>query len=150
MTKYDRQTQKKQEILDLMSKYKDEHGNVDMTKFREEQTSAYARIPYYFKSVEGALQALNSGLSSEVSKGSPTNKLTLRNSLAYDKLVELRKNHTLEEIGNMYGGVSKAYVRQLFESLEMSVGAKRKEQLEKENKQWFILYKRWKPLIFFY
>lgn len=135
MTKFEKQAQKKQEILDLMSQYRDEHGNVDMTKFREEQSSAYARIPYYFKTVEGALQALNVGLTGEVAKGSPTNKLTLRNSLAYDRLVELRKTHTLEEIGNMYGGVSRAHVRQLFESLEMSVGAKRREQQkEQENK----------------
>lgn len=135
-TKTERQEQQRREILDLMSKYKDVHGNVDMTEFREKEHSAYSRIPYYFKTVEGALQALNSiGDDSEskiAAKGSPTNKLTLRNALAYDHLVELRKNHTLEEIGKMYGNVSRAYVRQLMESLEMSVGARRKEASEEE------------------
>ncbi|MNR64416.1 hypothetical protein D3C85_1870560 [compost metagenome] len=61
--------------------------------------------------------------------------MTLRNALAYDRLVELRKNHTLEEIGEIYGGVSRAHVRQLLESLELSVGAKRKQEFEKEKNQ---------------
>ncbi|MNB73737.1 hypothetical protein D3C81_496950 [compost metagenome] len=129
MEKAERHQVKKQAIIDLLSQYKDSSGNIDMTRFREEQSSAYTRIPYYFGSVENALQQFHLvATGNSVGKGSPTNRLTLRNELAYDMLVELRKNHTLEEIGSMYGGVSRAHVNQLFQSLDMSVGAKRREK----------------------
>ncbi|MNV54170.1 hypothetical protein D3C71_1463440 [compost metagenome] len=133
MTKAERHHTKKHEIIGLLSQYRDENGNVDMTKFREDQSSAYTRIPYYFGSVENALQQLHLVASgNSIGKGSPTNRLTLRNELAYDRLVDLRKNHTLEEIGTMYGGVSRAHVNQLFQSLDISVGAKRREKQSAE------------------
>jgi hypothetical protein len=120
----------KQEILNVMSKYKDEYGNVDTSKFREEHKDQYSKIPYYFGNIENALIALRENnpniviesSNKEKDSGGPTNRATLRNKLAYSHLLYLRKNHTFEEIGQMYGGVSRAHVRQLMESLEASVG----------------------------
>lgn len=121
----ERRNQKKNEIIETMQQYRDEHGNIDLGRLRKEDRSTYNLISYYFVNIDNALIAAgssNSEYSKEVAKGAPVNRKTLRNELAYDMLAELRGKHTLEEIAQRYG-CSRAHVNQLFQSLSNSVGA---------------------------
>lgn len=124
---------KKQEIIGIMLKYKDEFGNIDLSRLRKEDSKTYNKITYYFGSIDEALaesgfQSSKDG--SQVANGAPLNRKTLRNELAYDMLVQLRKEHTLEEIAQKYD-CTRAHVNQLLQSLRMSVGAIR--EVEDDN-----------------
>lgn len=114
----DKREQKKSEIIAVMKEYKDSHGNIDLTKLRQDMPKVYARIPYYFGNIDQALIEANGGTS-----GAPVNRLTLRNQLAYDMLKYMReeKRMTLEEIGQKYG-VTRAHVNQLYQSLGKTFG----------------------------
>jgi hypothetical protein len=125
----DRREQKKNEIKEVMKRYQDEHGNVDLTKLRLEEPKVYRKIPYYFKSIDNALAEFNgvAAVSPIPNKGGSINRLTLRNQLAWDMLKELREKHTLEEISSRYG-VSRAHVNQLYQALSKSIGANENEE----------------------
>lgn len=107
---------KKQEIQQKISKYV-KSGVLDITTFRNDNPSLYATIPYYFGGINKMLDEL--GLI-KVQKVHGKNNATFRNKLAYDKLAELRKDHTLEEIAKMYG-VTRALVNQLYQSLDVAI-----------------------------
>jgi hypothetical protein len=124
-----RHQRKKEEIIAVMENFKDANGNIDLTKLRNEKKNVYNQISYYFGSidealVEAGLEAIN---SKDAAKGAPLNRKTLRNALAYDMLVKLRDEYTLEEIGKRYG-VSRAHINQLFQSLSKTFGNKEDEE----------------------
>lgn len=126
-TQNERSTQKKTEIIAVMNKYKDEYGNIDLSKLRKEDGATYNKISYHFDTIDKALiaaGAANSGQAKDLAKGAPVNRKTLRNELAYDMLVELRSKHTLEAIATRYG-CSRAHINQLFQSLQSSIGSSR-------------------------
>lgn len=134
MTMNEKKLQRQQELIDIMLQYKDEHGNIDLSRLRKEDNKTYNKISYNFGSIDEALIACNAnGLETNniAAKGAPLNRKTLRNELAYDMLSELRKNNTLEEIAERYG-CTRAHVNQLFQSLTASVGEIRKSE-ENEN-----------------
>lgn len=141
MTTNEKHNLKRQEIVKAMLKYKDESGNIDTTMFRKEESNTYNLISYYFGSLDNALSAAASyngeeviavvDSGTEVAKGAPVNRKTLRNELAYDMLVELKSKHTLEQIATRYG-CSRMHVSQLFKSLENSIGADRSAEAEQQ------------------
>ncbi len=113
---------KRKQIVDLAKQYIEKDGKVNMTKFRKEHTNIYTQLNYYFKGVDGLLEAINPELINDSQKkstgrGCPVNGQSVRNELAYDMLILLRKNHTLHEIGEMYG-VSRAHIHQLIQAME--------------------------------
>lgn len=109
-------TSKKQQIIDTIKQYT-ENQIFDIATFRKENPKLYASLPYYFGGVNSLLEEL--GLV-KVQKSQQKNKVTLRNRLAYDMLVELRKDNTLEQIANKYD-VSRASINQLYQALELSI-----------------------------
>lgn len=134
---------KRQDIVELAKKYLDKNGNIDMTKFRKEQSSAYSRLAYYFNGVNGLLEAITPFSREEneqeeeyevkkaTGRGCPINAQSVRNELAYDMLKLLRKNHTFHEIGEIYG-VSRAHVHQLEQVLQKTlISQERKVTIEK-------------------
>jgi hypothetical protein len=113
--------EKRGEIISIAKKYIDD-GKINMSKFRKEQRSAYSRLNYYFKGVKGLLQEINPNLIEERNKkgsgrGCPIQAQSVRNELAFDMLLLLRKNYTLHEIGEMYG-VSRAHIHQLLNAFD--------------------------------
>jgi hypothetical protein len=115
---------KKQKIVDLARTYIREDGILDMSSFRKEQPSAYSRINYYFNGVSGLIEQINPVKVKEKEKvkrasgrGCPINAQSVRNELAFDMLLLLRENYTLEEIGKMYG-VSRAHIHQLLQVMD--------------------------------
>ncbi|AEO93825.1 gp580 [Bacillus phage G] len=132
MSKNAKHELRRQEILEVMGKYKDEFGNIDLSRLRKEDNKTYNKISYYFGSIDEALIACGSQNTEEergADKGAPVNRKTLRNELAFDMLTQLREKYTLEEIAQSYG-CSRAHVNQLFQSLAKSVGAANKEDNE--------------------
>lgn len=119
----EKREQKRSEIIAVMKTYADENGNIDLTKLRTEVPKVYARISYYFGSIDQALIEAQGGNS-----GAPVNRMTLRNQLAHDHLKYLKEDLklTFEEIGNRYG-VTRAHVSQLSKSLEKTFGNKEQE-----------------------
>lgn len=119
---------KKQKIIESVNEFV-KNGVIDMTKFRNDYPSIYATLPYYFGGVNKMLDEL--GLV-KIQRSPQKNKMTLRNRLAYDMLVELRKTNTLEQIAARYD-VSRALVNQLHKALESSIDTnetdKQKEKL---------------------
>lgn len=107
---------KKQQIIDSIMEYAN-NGVVNISEFRKENPKLYAALPYYFGGINSLLDEL--GLV-KVQKSQQKNKVTLRNRLAYDMLVELRKNYTLEQIANKYD-VSRALINQLYQALDLSI-----------------------------
>lgn len=120
---------KKQELKLIINKYVN-NNVLDITTFRLENPKLYTSIPYYFGTVTKMLDEL--GLI-KIQKTAGKNNLTFRNRLAYDRISELRKDHTLEEIANMYG-VTRALVNQLFQALDVSIKLN-KYETEKGNKK---------------
>lgn len=112
MTKDD----KKQQIINSVMQYVD-NGVFDVSEFRKVNPKLYAALPYYFGGINSLLDQL--GLV-KVQKSQQKNKVTLRNRLAYDMLVELRKTQTLEQIANKYD-VSRALINQLYQALDLSI-----------------------------
>ena len=107
---------KKQQIIDVIMKYT-ENGIFDITEFRKNNPKLYAALPYYFGGVNSLLEELD---LVKVQKSQQKNRVTLRNRLAYDMLVELRKSNTLEQIATKYD-VSRASINQLYQALELSI-----------------------------
>jgi hypothetical protein len=113
---------KKQEIVEMAKKYLDNEGKINMGAFRREQRKAYSRLNYYFNGVEGLLKEINPLITESMNKkasgrGCPVNAQSVRNELAFDMLLLLRKNHTLAEIGEMYN-VSRAHIHQLLQTMD--------------------------------
>lgn len=112
MTKKNKKHILTQKIMEYVS-----NGNeFNISEFRKNNASDYAKIAYYFGSINNMLNELK---LIKISSSS-TNKMTLRDSLAYDLLVILKNHYTLEEIAEKYG-VTKALVNQLYQSLEINV-----------------------------
>ena len=103
-------------IAHLLNTYNPELSLFYISEFRKDNASDYAKIAYYFGSINNMLKELK---LIKINSSS-TNKMTLRDSLAYDLLVILKNHYTLEEIAEKYG-VTKALVNQLSQSLEISV-----------------------------
>lgn len=134
-TRSERHEEKKMEIIEFMKQYKDENGNVDLSRLRKEEPKVYAKIPYYFGSIDQAVIELLTDSSEEIklsAKGATINRKTMRNQLAFDMLNILREKYTLEEIGKMYG-VSRAHVNQLYQSLAKSLGVTKENKKENNN-----------------
>ena len=107
---------KKDEIINIVMQYVDD-GVLNITKFRKERPKTYAALPYYFGGINSLVEQL--GLV-KVQKSQQKNKVTLRNHLAYDMLIELRKTNTLEQIAAKYN-VSRALVNQLYQALDLAI-----------------------------
>ena len=105
---------KKELIIQTIKKYSQD-GVLDVSSFRNNEPKLYASIPYYFGSVDKMLKDLN---LTKLQNGAYSNKMTLRNKLAYEYLVKLRKNYTLEEIADKYN-VSRALINQQYQALEI-------------------------------
>ena len=107
---------KKHILTQNIMKYVSNGNEFNISEFRKNNASDYAKIAYYFGSINNMLKELK---LIKINSSS-TNKMTLRDSLAYDLLVILKNHYTLEEIAEKYG-VTKALVNQLSQSLEISV-----------------------------
>ena len=107
---------KKHILTQNIMKYVSNGNEFNISEFRKDNASDYAKIAYYFGSINNMLKELK---LIKINSSS-TNKMTLRDSLAYDLLVILKNHYTLEEIAEKYG-VTKALVNQLSQSLEISV-----------------------------
>lgn len=151
--KLTRFNKRRQEIVNLAKQYLEKDGTIDMSKFRQEQGSAYSRLTYYFNGVNGLMDELSPFISRDdidtkesthiknnnyvshnikrsTGRGCPINAQSVRNELAYDMLLLLRKNHTFQEIGDLYG-VSRAHIHQLVNILEKNIATQeRKVDLE--------------------
>lgn len=114
-------TQKQLEIQEIMRKYRDDRGVVDMTKLRNEDPGTYSIITYHFGSIQDAIDSLSDEQHESASMGGTMARQTLRNHLAFHHLKELRKNHTLDEIATKYG-YSKVMVGKLEKELTMIFG----------------------------
>jgi hypothetical protein len=115
---------KKQKIVDLAKRYIKQDGTLDMSNFRKEQPSSYSRLNYYFNGVSGLIEQINPNkdivkekVKRASGRGCPINAQSVRNELAFDMLLLLRENHTLEEIGKMYN-VSRAHIHQLLQVMD--------------------------------
>lgn len=134
MTREQKRQMKKQEIIDIMTQYKDENGGIDLSALRKEDNKTYNKISYYFGSIDNALAecgVMNVVPSNSSDKGASLSRKTLRNELAYDMIATLRKNHTLEEIAQRYG-CTRAHVNQLFKSLAVATGKGYEDEVEVE------------------
>lgn len=107
---------KKQEIIDLVKEYTTDNI-FDITRFRKDHPKLYSSISYYFGSINSLLEELQ---VVKIQKAQQSNRVTLRNRLAYEMLVELRKTHTYESIAQKYN-VSRSSISQLFQALELSI-----------------------------
>lgn len=94
--------------------HRDIHGNVDLTKLRNENPSVYAKISYYFDNIENFLIDMGDFKLDTYT----ISRSAIRNRLAYDWLKSLREDDDMkwEEIGLMYSK-SKAYMNRLYNSL---------------------------------
>lgn len=107
---------RKNELANLMKKYT-KNDCFDISAFRQQHNKEYMLIPHYFGSVNKAMEELNmvkltNGI---IKEGKP---LTLRDSLAYDRILELRnQGYTYEDISKQYG-VSKVLVSKLHKVLD--------------------------------
>jgi hypothetical protein len=113
---------KKQNILMVAKKYISKDGKANMGEFRKEHPNLYSLLNYYFGGVNGLISELENAKPDESHKkssgrGCPLNGQSVRNELAFDMLLLLRKNHTLNEIGEMYG-VSRAHIHQLLQTMD--------------------------------
>lgn len=107
---------KKKQLFDLVKQYVDGNNCVDISSFRNEHPSAYALIPHYFGGISQMIEK-NGWIKVVNSKGKKGEKPTLRNQLAFDHLIALRKHLTLDQIATKYN-VSRQAVNQLFKALE--------------------------------
>jgi DNA-binding transcriptional ArsR family regulator len=123
--KIDKQT----ELSILMKKYVSEQGMIDITSFRVENPTEYALLPHYFGTVNNAIES-NGWVKVVKTKGVQAPRMNLRDQLALYALSELRKKETFEQIGEKFGGVSRAAVSQLYKVLAAEAG---KEKLEIAN-----------------
>jgi hypothetical protein len=119
---------KKQALIDNAMLYiKD--GKLNLTELRVDNSSLYTRICGMFESIEEFKKEIvpiecyydkkaNYVAKKKNSAHIPTLQTkSLRNELAFQKLMELRKVQTFEQIADHYG-VSKQAVSQLFDSLK--------------------------------
>ena len=106
---------KKENLKSLMKSFVS-NNIFDVNSFREKYPTEYAMLPYYFGSINSAIEQ-NGWIKTSKIK---TKSVTLRNQLAYKALLELRKDNTFEEIAKQYG-VSKAAVSQLFSALKNEI-----------------------------
>jgi predicted XRE-type DNA-binding protein len=110
---------RKQQLVNLMSNYVDENNCIDISRFRTENPDEYALLPHYFGTVNNAVES-NGWVKIIKTTGKEGQRVTLRNQLAYDMLLELRKNETLEQIAQKYG-VTRPAVNQLFKALKSTI-----------------------------
>ena len=108
---------KRQQLTELMSPYVNEIGIIDITKFRAEHPTDYALLPHYFGTVKNAIEYCG-WVKVNKTIGKHGEKITLRDQLAFHALRQLRKQYTLDQIGDMFGGSSRAAVGQLYKALE--------------------------------
>ena len=104
-------------------------GKLNLTELRVDNSSLYTRICGMFESIEefkkeiAPIECFYDKKANYVAKKKnsayiPTLQTkSLRNELAFQKLMELRKVQTFEQIADHYG-VSKQAVSQLFDSLK--------------------------------
>lgn len=119
LKKIEKRKLKKEELIGLIKNYVVE-DYFDITKFRLEHEKEYMLIPHYFGSVNDAMEELHlvKIVSGTIKQG---NKLTLKDSLAYDQIKTLRDSGmTYEEIAKKYG-VSKVLVSKMFRALESKI-----------------------------
>jgi len=113
---------KRTQLVELMKKYVDEQGSIDITKFRLENPTEYALLPHYFGGVNSAVEQCG-WVKVVKTKCQQGTRARLRDQLAYYALRELRKKHTLDQIGEQFGGVTRAAVNQLYKVLEHEITA---------------------------
>jgi hypothetical protein len=111
---------KKEMLKGLMKRYVDEHGCMDITKFRTENASEYALLPHYFGGIDKAIEQCGWVKKALATNKKGNKKVKLRDQLAYDMLVELRKTKTLEQIAQRYG-VTRPGINQLFKALTATI-----------------------------
>jgi hypothetical protein len=123
----------KNAIVELAKTYLEKDGKINMSAFRKENPSIYTRLHYYFNGIDGLIkevspQTLEDSSRKSNGRGCPVNGNSVRNELAYDMLLLLRKNMTLHEIGQIYG-VSRAHIHQLLHAIEKTSSKERKVKL---------------------
>lgn len=119
---------KKQALIDNALLYVKD-GKLNLTELRIDDNSLYTRICTMFESIEefkkeiAPIECFYDKKANYVAKKKdsvyiPTLQTkSLRNELAFQKLMELRRDSTLEQIAENYG-VSKQAVQQLFDNLK--------------------------------
>lgn len=105
----------KERILALLKTSKDTDGRIDIGEFRRKNPSEYALLNHYFGSVTAAVDMVQG-----VKVARTQRRVTLRDSLAYERLVQLREDNTLDDIAKERG-VTRMAINQLFHALEASV-----------------------------
>lgn len=113
-------TDARQELKEVIMKYTEDKV-VDLSKMRKEDRASYSKISYYYGSIDGMLQELELESKNKKHTGGSLEKPSVRNKLAYDMLNELLKDHTMEQIANIYG-CSRMHVSQLLKSLKIAAG----------------------------
>ncbi len=111
---------KRTQLIELMKKYVNDQGSIDITTFRLENPTEYALLPHYFGGVNSAIEQCG-WVKVVRTKGKQGTRARLRDQLAYYALRELRKKHTLDQIGEQFGGVTRAAVNQLYKVLENEI-----------------------------
>jgi hypothetical protein len=119
---------KKQHLIEQAMNYVQD-GKLNLTELRVDDSSLYTRICSIFENIDefkkevAPIQCYYDKKANYVAKKKdatyiPTMQTrSLRNELAFQKLAELRRVHSFEEIASTYN-VSKQAVQQLFDNLK--------------------------------
>lgn len=115
-TQDQRKQVKKNEIMNIAESYRDERGNIDLAKLRIEKPKVYAKISYYFGSIDGFMAEINNESAENLDSVKPS---TIRNKLAFERLSYLRidKERSFEELGTQYDK-TRMYMSKLYRDLE--------------------------------
>lgn len=109
---------KKQELYELLKTYVDKDNCIDIDAFRKDHPREYRLLNYHFGGVSKMAEFFGWIKLSGTKKTEQQVPLaTVRDRLAYEKLTELRRNSSLEKIGQTYG-VSRAAINQLHTALK--------------------------------
>lgn len=111
---------KRKALAKLMSNYVDKNNCIDLTTFRSKHMKEYSLIPYYYGSIKNALEQ-NGWVKVVHLKRNNNSTVSFKDKLAFYALHELRRNHTLEEIGAQFGGITKSCVHQMYIALEKNI-----------------------------
>ena len=123
---------KKEQLIESMAEYAID-GCIDITRFRLERPTDYALLPHYFGTINNAIEQ-NGWIKIVKTKGKQGLRTRLRDQLALYALRELRKDHTLDQIGEKFGSVTRAAINQLHKALEKEMPLENQKRIMTKRK----------------
>lgn len=105
-------------IIEVLRQSIDEKNCIDIGMFRKTHPNEYSLLNHYFGSVDKAIETVSAIKTSKTNQ-----RVKLRDKLAYDRLIDLRRDNTLEMIAKQYD-VSRPGVNQLLQTLKNTVEKK--------------------------